>query len=94
MCIKGFKVDGHDYAKQAIEKGAHVLIVEHVDQELKNLQEASGITMVHVADGRQLLGELSKHFYKDPSSQFKMIGITGTNGKTSIAQMLTHSLES
>ena len=93
VCIKGFKVDGHDYAKQAVEKGAHVLIVEHIDQELKNLQEASDITMVHVADGRQLLGELSKHYYKDPSSQFKMIGITGTNGKTSIAQMLTHSLE-
>ncbi|MFC4712618.1 UDP-N-acetylmuramoyl-L-alanyl-D-glutamate--2,6-diaminopimelate ligase [Planococcus dechangensis] len=81
VCIKGYTVDGHDYAEQAVAKGAAVILAE---TPLK----IEGATVVTVPDTTRALGILAVRFYDYPSKKLNMIGVTGTNGKTSVAGML------
>jgi UDP-N-acetylmuramoyl-L-alanyl-D-glutamate--2,6-diaminopimelate ligase len=85
VCIKGFKTDGHDFINDAIKKGA-VLIV------CQNRPEIS-VPYVIVEDTRHALAIISCNFYDNPSKKFKLIGVTGTNGKTSTTYILKSILE-
>lgn len=93
VAIKGFDVDGHDYIKQAIEKGAVAVIVgPEVDKKL--LKEiASQVTIVLAPDTRLALAICSCNFYENPSRKFKLVGITGTKGKTTTSFMVKSILE-
>lgn len=82
VCIEGFESDGHNYINQAIEKGAAALIVT------KDIEINSDITVVRVEDARKALALASGKFYDYPSKKFVLIGVTGTNGKTSTVFLL------
>lgn len=84
VCIKGYTVDGHDFANQAAAQGAVLFIAE------KPL-EVNGAATIIVEDTDRILGLLAAKFHQYPSKNLSMIGVTGTNGKTSVAGIL-HSL--
>ncbi len=79
---KGFATDGHLYIKKAITLGATVILC----QEIKDVQD--GVCYLKVEDSARALGLLASAYYDFPSTQLQLIGVTGTNGKTSIATML------
>lgn len=79
---RGASTDGHLFIKKAIELGATTILCE----EVESVQE--GITYIVVENAAQALGYLTSEFYENPSHNLKLIGITGTNGKTSVATML------
>lgn len=81
VCIKGFTVDGHQFAEQAIQKGATVIIAE------RPLELTSGITII-VPDTTRALAMLAAKFYHYPTHQFPLVGITGTNGKTTTTYLI------
>jgi len=86
VCIRGFKTDGHNYIQQAIERGAVAVVVE---KDVENL----GVPVVKVADSREALAFMAAKFFGYPSNQFKLIGVTGTNGKTTTTYLIKSVLE-
>lgn len=78
FCIKGLVTDGHLFVEQAVERGAAVIVVEHEPEA--GLFE--GVTLVRVPDTRLALANCAARFYGYPSDEMKLIGVTGTNGKT------------
>ena len=87
ICVKGFASDGHKFATSAIEKGAACIICEDEIECDKN------VTIIKVDNCRKALAILSCNYYDNPSKKMKMIGITGTNGKTTSAFMVKSILE-
>lgn len=85
VCVKGYQVDGHDYLQMAKENGAVVAVVE-------TLQDVN-IPQILVEDSRLALAQLGAQFYDQPSSKFKLIGITATNGKTTTSFLMDSILE-
>jgi UDP-N-acetylmuramoyl-L-alanyl-D-glutamate--2,6-diaminopimelate ligase len=83
VAIVGNVVDGHIYIDEVINKGAKVIIYENDPSEFKN-----GITYIKVLDTHSTVGIISDNFYDHPSSKLKLIGVTGTNGKTTTATLL------
>ena len=83
MAIKGTISDGHDFINSSIEKGAIAIVCEHIPTEIK-----TEITFIKVQDAAKTLGHLASNFYGNPSSRLNLIGITGTNGKTSVTTLL------
>lgn len=83
IALKGEKSDGHDFIDKAISLGAVAILVEDLP-----LSRPENITWLQVEDSHQALGILSDHFYDHASSKIKLIGITGTNGKTTCATLL------
>ncbi len=75
--------DGHKFIGKAIENGASIVVCEQLPDELQ-----SDITFVKVDDSNEVLGKLASAFYGFPSKKMKVVGVTGTNGKTSIATLL------
>ncbi|WP_346913503.1 UDP-N-acetylmuramoyl-L-alanyl-D-glutamate--2,6-diaminopimelate ligase [Clostridium sp.] len=88
FAIGGFNVDGHNFISKAIENGAKAVVVE------KDVTTVEGITYIKVENGRRALAVAASNFYNNPSQRMKIIGITGTNGKTTSAFMLKGILES
>jgi UDP-N-acetylmuramoyl-L-alanyl-D-glutamate--2,6-diaminopimelate ligase len=86
FCVPGERVDGHEFAAGAVEAGAMALVVE---RELE-----IDVAQVLVADARAAMAPLAAHFYGDPTDELKVVGITGTNGKTTTAFLLREILES
>lgn len=85
VCIKGFETDGHKYAKMAVENGASVIVAEDkIDVD---------VPVVYVKNSRRTMAELACTFYSNPSEKFSLIGITGTNGKTTITYLIKSILE-
>lgn len=82
VCIPGLKSDGHLFAKEAIEKGAKALVVEH------QLDLPQGTTIIKVPNTRKALAALAAHYFDYPSQKLNLIGVTGTNGKTSTTNLL------
>lgn len=80
---RGTQTDGHLYIPQAIERGAKVIVCETFPEELK-----AGVAYVKVADSTVALGNLAAAFYDNPSRKLKLVGITGTNGKTTTVTLL------
>jgi len=85
FCISGLKTDGHKFAPMAVEKGAAVLVVTR-ELELD-------IPQIIVEDDRLAMALLSCRFFGNPAKKLKMIGVTGTNGKTTITYMMKAMLE-
>ncbi|MEN8248164.1 MAG: UDP-N-acetylmuramoyl-L-alanyl-D-glutamate--2,6-diaminopimelate ligase [Bacteroidota bacterium] len=83
IAINGTAADGHDYIKDAENLGAITIICERLPEEL-----TQGITYVEVASTGQALGIMASNYYGNPSTKIKLAGITGTNGKTSVATHL------
>ena len=83
IAIKGTVVDGHKFIAAAIEKGATVIVCETLPEKLDD-----NITYIKVNNPARTLGFLSSSFYDNPSEKLKLIGITGTNGKTTAATLL------
>lgn len=87
FCIKGFTVDGHDYAAEAVKNGARAVVLE------RDIDLPRGVTKVFTEDTRLAMGLISKAFYGHPSDSIKLIGVTGTNGKTTTTFMIKSILE-
>ncbi len=87
VAIKGLKLDGHDFIVSAIEKGVIALVVE------KKIEVVSQIPQIIVTNTRQALAFISNLFYGKPSSKITVIGITGTNGKTTTSYLIKSIIE-
>jgi UDP-N-acetylmuramoyl-L-alanyl-D-glutamate--2,6-diaminopimelate ligase len=85
FCVRGYQSDGHDFAAQAVARGAAALVVE---QPL-----GLGVPEVVVASARAAMGPAAARFYGDPSAELSVVGVTGTNGKTTTAFLLRALLE-
>ena len=83
VCIKGYQVDGHEYMEGALQNGAVALIVQ---KDLALLPP--GIPSIQVENCREALAFIATRFYECPSKQFKLVGITGTKGKTTSSYMV------
>ncbi len=83
VAVRGVAVDGHQYIASAIEKGAVAVVCEEFPEEL-----ADKATFIVVRDSAYALGMLLSRSYGDPSQKLKLVGVTGTNGKTTIATVL------
>jgi UDP-N-acetylmuramoyl-L-alanyl-D-glutamate--2,6-diaminopimelate ligase len=86
IAVRGTKVDGHNFIDQVISNGTVAIVCEEFPAELKG-----GITYVRVRDTAIALAHICSNFYDQPSSKIKLIGVTGTNGKTTTVTLL-HSL--
>ena len=80
---RGLNYDGHEYIEKAIISGANVVVCEAMPNELNQ-----DTTYIQVEDSNRALAIMASNFYDNPSSKLKLIGITGTNGKTTIASLL------
>lgn len=83
VAIKGSITDGHQYIDLAIEKGAVAVICESLPADTK-----SGITYISVESASSALAFMAANFYQNPSENLKLVGVTGTNGKTTVATLL------
>lgn len=83
IAIKGSAQDGHQYINQCIEKGAVAIICEEMPAETKD-----GVTYVKVQLAAKAVGIIAGNFYGNPSANMKVVGVTGTNGKTSVVTLL------
>ncbi|MDG1348154.1 MAG: UDP-N-acetylmuramoyl-L-alanyl-D-glutamate--2,6-diaminopimelate ligase [Flavobacteriales bacterium] len=84
VAVKGTVSDGHTYIEQTIKAGAAVIVLEDMPAVLDD-----NITYVQVNDSNIALGIIAANFYDNPSEKIKLVGVTGTNGKTSIVSMLS-----
>lgn len=85
-CVRGANFDGHAFAVTAVEGGASALLVEHYLSEVEN------VSQIIVANVREVIGHYAKTLYGDPSTKLRVVGITGTNGKTTTASLLSSIL--
>ena len=83
VAMRGTQVDGHQYIPGAIERGATAIVCEQLPESL-----AEGITYVRVADSEKAVGPIATAFNDNPTEKVRLIGVTGTNGKTTIATLL------
>ena len=83
IAVKGTQADGHSYISKAIEKGAVAILCETIPSE--RLKE---VTYICVQDSEDAVGKVATAFYDDPTSKLELVGVTGTNGKTTIATLL------
>ena len=83
VAIKGTVADGHKYINKAVELGAKAILCEDIPAE-----KAEGITYIQVESTEDAVGKCATTFYGNPTSKLKLIGVTGTNGKTTIATLL------
>lgn len=79
VAVPGVAVDGHRFIPQAVEKGAAFIVAQQLPQ---------GVRGASVPDSREALGRLASRFFGDPSEELTLVGVTGTNGKTTIATLL------
>ena len=85
FCVRGFTADGHDFAPEAVSRGAAALVCER--------PLGLGVPEVVVPDVRAAMAPLAATFYGDPTHQLRVVGVTGTNGKTTTAFLVRHMLE-
>ena len=84
FCIVGMKVDGHSFAQDAINRGARFIVVERK----LYLADTDDVTLVVVNDSRKAMAHVAARFYGSPSSSFSLVGVTGTNGKTTTTYLV------
>jgi UDP-N-acetylmuramoyl-L-alanyl-D-glutamate--2,6-diaminopimelate ligase len=85
FCVRGFTRDGHDFARDAVDRGAAALVVER--------PLGLGVPEVLVPDARAAMAPAAARFYGDPTGQLQVVGVTGTNGKTTTAFLIRALLE-
>ena len=83
VAIKGTLTDGHLYITKAIDSGAKAIVCETLPEQIVN-----GVTYVEVKDGNTALAVMASNFYDNPSKNLKLVGVTGTNGKTTVSSLL------
>ena len=83
VATRGTQTDGHSYIAKAIENGANAIVCETLPESL-----SENVTYIQVADTEAIVGELATTFYGNPTSKLELVGVTGTNGKTTIATLL------
>jgi len=83
VAVEGYKTDGHDFIKDAVASGASVIICETLPEVRDNK-----ICWIKTADSAKALGYAASNFFGNPSSSLKLVGVTGTNGKTTVATLL------
>ena len=83
VAVKGTQVDGHAYIEKAIENGASAVVCEVLPEKINK-----NVTYIEVTDSAEELGKASSKFYDNPSRDIRLVGITGTNGKTTTATLL------
>lgn len=83
VAINGAKVDGHSFIPTAIEKGATVIVCEHLPASI-----LANITYLVVVNASEAVAIMAHQFYNEPSTKIKLVGVTGTNGKTTVATLL------
>jgi UDP-N-acetylmuramoyl-L-alanyl-D-glutamate--2,6-diaminopimelate ligase len=84
IALRGESFDGHAYLAQALERGAAAFVVEEIPQDL----DLGGRPLVIVPDSRRALAPLARSFFGDPASELSLVGVTGTNGKTSVTYLI------
>lgn len=82
VCINGYTVDGHDFIEKAIEKGASVIVTE------RDVIVESDVCIIKVGDTNRAISILANAFYGFPSNKLNIIGVTGTNGKTTVSSVI------
>ena len=92
VAIKGFSVDGHQFVKDAIANGAVAVMIEE-GCDYKKLEIPDNVTIVMAKDTREGLAITSSNFYDNPSEKFKLVGVTGTKGKTTTTFMIKEILQ-
>ena len=92
VAIKGFDVDGHQFIDEAIKKGATAIVVD-ASCDWKKIDVPKDVTLIVSRNTREFLALSSSNFYSNPSKKFKLIGITGTKGKTTTTYMIKEILE-
>ena len=83
IAIRGAQVDGHDYITKAVDAGAAAIVCEDLPADL-----VEGVAYVEVKDSAEAMGIMASNFYKRPSEKLALVGVTGTNGKTTCATLL------
>ena len=83
VAVKGTHVDGHSYIQKAIDKGTNVIVCEVLPETLKE-----SVTYVEVKNSARALSIMACNYYDNPSQKLKLVGVTGTNGKTTVATLL------
>lgn len=83
IAVRGTQADGHNYIDKAIESGATAIVCEDIPEKRN-----ADITYIKVENSEQAVGSIATSFYGDPTSKMKLVGVTGTNGKTTIATVL------
>jgi UDP-N-acetylmuramoyl-L-alanyl-D-glutamate--2,6-diaminopimelate ligase len=83
IAVKGSASDGHSYIQMAVEKGAVAVICENLPAQI-----TEGVSYVRVKNSAEAAGQAAHNFYDQPSLKFRLVGVTGTNGKTTIATLL------
>ena len=86
VCLVGEHTDGHEYAKMAIESGAVALLVEHKVEDVS-------VPQVQVASTKYQIADIADRFYSSPSKGINLVGVTGTNGKTTVTHLIQKILE-
>ncbi len=82
VCVSGFKTDGHDYVSQAIANGAVAVLAE------RDIEVPDGVALAVSPENRLNMARLASNFFCRPSSQMRLVGVTGTNGKTTITHLI------
>ena len=83
FAIRGTQSDGHDYIDKAIEQGAAAIVCEKMPEKV-----VDGVSYIEVEDSNAAMADIAAAFYDNPSRQLSLVGVTGTNGKTTIATLL------
>ncbi|MGN1298823.1 MAG: UDP-N-acetylmuramoyl-L-alanyl-D-glutamate--2,6-diaminopimelate ligase [Candidatus Scatovivens sp.] len=92
VAIKGFEFDGHEFINEAIENGA-VAVMLDLSADLKKVKISKNVTVIIVEDTRKALAKVASNFYSNPSKKLRLIGVTGTKGKTTTTYMIKTILE-
>jgi UDP-N-acetylmuramoyl-L-alanyl-D-glutamate--2,6-diaminopimelate ligase len=90
VAVRGAETDGHLFIDKAVQNGAETIVCEAMPDDRE--RRYAGIAFVRVSDGRAALAELAAAFFGDPSHTLRVVGITGTNGKTTVACLIHHVL--
>ncbi|MDV3427934.1 MAG: Mur ligase domain-containing protein, partial [Bacillota bacterium] len=88
IAVKNKNADRHDFALDAVNKGAIALVIEH---EIENVPK--NITVIKVNDSKKSMSVIAQNYYGNPMKKLKVIGVTGTNGKTSVTYFISKILE-
>ena len=88
VAIRGLVTDGHKYIQKAVDSGVKAIVCEDFPEVLVN-----GITYLKVSDSQEALAVMASNFYGNPSKNLKLVGVTGTNGKTTVTTLLSDLFE-